>query len=80
MQEFLEYVIKGLVDKPEAVDISPVERRGSTVYRLWLDPGDIAKVTGRQGTTINAVRTLLQMGGAKKGRRCTPEIVEDTPA
>jgi predicted RNA-binding protein YlqC (UPF0109 family) len=77
MQEFLEYVIKGLVQKPEAVSITPVECAGMTVYELRLDPADVGKIIGRQGVTINAIRSLLLAGSAKKGLRCSVEIVED---
>ncbi|HEX4341923.1 MAG TPA: KH domain-containing protein [Verrucomicrobiae bacterium] len=77
MQAFLEYVVKGLVQYPERVNITPVERNGATVYELRMDPGDVGKIIGRQGVTINAIRSLLQAGSAKKGLRCTMEIVED---
>jgi hypothetical protein len=77
MQEFLEYVIKGLVQHPDAVSVTPVERGGATVYELRLDPSDVGKIIGRQGVTINAIRSLLQAGSAKKGLRCSVEIVED---
>jgi predicted RNA-binding protein YlqC (UPF0109 family) len=79
MQAFLEYVVKGLVQHPEAVTITPVEREGTTVYELRLDPQDVGKVIGRQGMTINAIRSLLLAGSAKKGLRCSIEIVEDKP-
>ena len=77
MQAFLEYVVKGLVAHPDAVTITPVEREGTTVYELRLDPQDVGKVIGRQGMTINAIRSLLLAGSAKKGLRCALEIVED---
>ncbi|HVU09323.1 MAG TPA: KH domain-containing protein [Verrucomicrobiae bacterium] len=77
MQEFLEYVVKGLVQKPEAVTVTPVERAGVTVYELRLDSSDVGKIIGRQGVTINAIRSLLLAGSAKKGLRCSVEIVED---
>jgi predicted RNA-binding protein YlqC (UPF0109 family) len=77
MQAFLEYVVKGLVQYPERVNISAVERNGATVYELRLDPADVGKIIGRQGVTINAIRSLLQAGSAKKGLRCTMEIVEE---
>ncbi len=79
MQAFLEYVVKGLVDNPAAVTITPVDRNGFTVFELRVDPKDVAKVIGRQGTTINAIRSLLLVGSAKKGLRCVVEIVEDRP-
>jgi len=77
MQEFLEYVVKGLVQHPEAVSITPVERAGMTIYELRLDQSDVGKIIGRQGMTINAIRSLLLAGSAKKGLRCSLEIVED---
>ena len=80
MQEFLEYVVKGLVQYPAAVTVTPVERAGSTVYELRLEPSDVGKIIGRQGVTINAIRSLLLAGSAKKGVRCSLEIVEDAPA
>ena len=80
MQEFLEYVVRGLVDKPELVTVTPVDRNGLTVFELRVDAKDVAKVIGRQGTTINAIRSLLLVGSAKQGKRCVVEIVEDKPA
>ena len=79
MQAFLEYVVKGLVDRPDAVTITPVDRNGLTVYELRLHPTDVGKIIGRQGTTIQALRSLLQVGSAKKGLRCAVEIVEEVP-
>jgi hypothetical protein len=79
MQAFLEYVVKGLVQNPEAVSITPVEREGMTVYELRLNQQDVGKIIGRHGVTINAIRSLLLAGSAKKGLRCSVEIVEDKP-
>ena len=80
MQEFVEYVVKGLVQHPEAVTVTPVQRDSTTIYELRLDPSDVGKIIGRQGVTINALRSLLLVGSAKKGLRCSLEIVEDRPA
>ena len=80
MQAFLEFVVKGLVEHPEAVLVTPVEREGTTVYELRLHSTDVGRIIGRQGMTINAIRSLLLAGSAKRGLRCTLEIVEDRPA
>jgi predicted RNA-binding protein YlqC (UPF0109 family) len=80
MQAFLEYIVKGLVQHPDSVTVTPVEREGTTVYELRLHPDDVGKVIGRQGMTINAIRSLLLAGSAKKGLRCTLDIVEEQPA
>jgi predicted RNA-binding protein YlqC (UPF0109 family) len=80
MQAFLEYVLKGLVEHPGQVAVTPVERNGMTIYELRLNPDDIGRVVGRKGATINAIRTLLLVGSAKKGHRCALEIIEEKPA
>jgi uncharacterized protein len=80
MQAFLEYIVKGPVQNPGAVTVTPIERGGATVYELRLDAADVGKIIGRQGITINAIRSLLLAGSAKKGLRCSVEIVEDKPA
>jgi len=77
MQAFLEYVVKGLVAHPEAVTVTPVVKDALTIYELRMHPDDVGKVIGRQGMTINAIRSLLLAGSAKKGLRCTMEIIED---
>ena len=79
MQAFLEYVVKGLVNHPEAVTVTPVAKDALTIYELRLHPDDVGKVIGRQGMTINALRSLLLAGSAKKSLRCSLEIVEYRP-
>jgi predicted RNA-binding protein YlqC (UPF0109 family) len=81
VQAFVEYAVKGLVDHPEAVKVSPVDKGGLTVFELRMEPGDvgkvIGKVIGKQGAMIQVLRSLLQTGAARKGLRCSLEIVED---
>jgi hypothetical protein len=48
-----------------------------TIYELRLNESDVGRIIGRQGMTINAIRTLLLAGSAKQGLRCAVEIVED---
>lgn len=79
MQAWLEYAVKGLVDRPEAVTVTSVERGGQTHYELRVDPVDVGKLVGKQGATIKALRALLQVGAARKGRRYSVDIVEDAP-
>lgn len=79
MKAFLECAVKGLVDRPEDVTVTPVEREGLTIYELRMDPDDVGKIIGKQGKTINTLRALLQVGSAKKGVRTSLEIVEDRP-
>lgn len=77
MKDFLDFVIKSLVDKPEEVDIQAVDGEKATVYELRLNKSDIGKVIGKNGRTIQAIRTLLTGASAKLGRRAVLEIIED---
>jgi uncharacterized protein len=77
MQAFLEFVVKELVDSPDEASIEAVERGAMTVYEVRVGEGDAGKIIGRRGSTIQAIRSLLQVGAAKQGRRCTMELVED---
>lgn len=77
METFLDYVVKGLVDRPDAVTITPIERNGMTIYELRVHPTDMGKIIGRQGATINAIRALLLVGSAKRGLRCALEVVDE---
>ena len=77
MQAFLEQVVKGLVDHPDAVNITEVEQERTTVYELRLDPSDVGRVIGRAGKTVNAIRTLLQAGSAKAGKFTRLDIIDE---
>jgi predicted RNA-binding protein YlqC (UPF0109 family) len=77
MQEFIEFVVKGLVDQPDSVQVASVAKNGMTVYEIQLAPGDAGKIIGRRGSTIQALRSLLQVGAQKRGVRCALELVED---
>jgi predicted RNA-binding protein YlqC (UPF0109 family) len=77
MQAFLEFVVKGLVPNPDAVVVTPLERDGSTVYEIRLDQADMGKIIGREGQTINVIRSLLQTGAARKGLRCSVEVLDE---
>ena len=78
MQPFLEYVVKGLVDFPDEVTVTPVEGEKQTVFELRMNPKDVGKVVGRKGNTINAIRTLAQAGSSKQGLQCSVEIIEES--
>lgn len=77
MEDFLNFVVKRLVDRPDAVSVAPVDNGKQTVYELRMHPTDMGKVIGRHGATINAIRTLMQAGSAKKGIRCSLEVVDE---
>ena len=77
MQSFLEQVVKGLVDHPDAVAITELEHERTTVYELRLDPTDVGRIIGKSGRTINAIRSLMQAGSAKAGKFTRLEVIDE---
>jgi hypothetical protein len=77
MQAFLEQVVKGLVDHPDAVDITQIEQERTTVYELRLHPTDVGRIIGKSGRTVNTIRSLMQAGSAKAGKFTRLEIIEE---
>jgi hypothetical protein len=74
MREFIEYIAKSLVDKPEDVKIEETEEEGRMKYRLFVNKDETGKVIGKEGRTAKAIRTLLTAVAAKSGKRCSLEI------
>jgi len=74
--EFVEYLIKSIVDNPEAVKLDrTVDERG-VLITLDVDPKDMGMVIGRQGSTAKAIRTLLRVVGARNNSRVNLKINE----
>jgi len=76
MREFLEHIVRALVDYPDKVDIREVEGSRTTVYELRVGEGDLGKVIGKAGQTAKAIRTLLAAASARQGKRAVLEILE----
>ena len=77
MKEFLEYVARSLVDKPDAVWVEVDEEDDETVLTLGVDQEDMGRVIGRDGRIANAIRSLLRVMAARAGRHVELEIVSD---
>lgn len=75
MKEFFDYLVKNLVDEPDAVEIQIVESENGTMIEVKVSPNDVAKVVGRKGRIINSLRTLAMTVGARFGKRVRLELV-----
>jgi uncharacterized protein len=75
MKEFIAYLIKNLVDQPEAVDVQVLDGEQGTIVEIRVSPADVAKVVGRQGRTIKSLRTIAMTVGARFGRRVRLEVI-----
>lgn len=76
MKEFLEFVIRQLVDYPDEVMLSEIPNGRMTIFRVQLRQSDVGRVIGRNGQTIQAIRALLASSASRHGQRATLEIIE----
>jgi predicted RNA-binding protein YlqC (UPF0109 family) len=75
-QEFVEYIVKNLVDHPEDVKTERTVDEMGVLITLHLNPEDMGQVIGRQGQTAKSIRTLLRVVGAKRKSRVNLKIHE----
>lgn len=76
MQQFIEYIVKNLVDKPENVDVRCYEADKGIVVELRVAEGDIGRVIGLKGLTIKALRTIAITACARLGYRVRVDLVK----
>ena len=78
MKDLLEYLAKGLVEHPDAVQVTEVEEDdGTLVLELSVDEDDYGSVIGRGGRTAMALRTVVKVAATKEQRRVFVDIVDD---
>lgn len=75
-QEFLEYLVKSLVDHPDDVKVSRKVDEMGVLLLLKVNPLDMGQVVGRQGSTAKAIRSLLRIVGVKNNARVNLKIEE----
>jgi predicted RNA-binding protein YlqC (UPF0109 family) len=75
-QEFLEYVIKALVDNPDQVKVTRTVDEMGVLLTLEVGAADMGKIIGRQGNTAKSIRTLLRVVGMKNNSRVNLKINE----
>ena len=76
LRDLVDYLARGLVDKPEEVKVDEVSEPDALVFELQVAEEDLGKVIGKQGRTAKALRTILAAASAKTRRRVVLEILE----
>ena len=77
MKDLLEYLARGLVDRPDAVKVTEQpEDDGTVVLELAVDDDDYGNVIGRGGRTASALRTVIKTAAVKDRRRVFVDIVD----
>lgn len=76
-QQFIEYIVKSLVGKPDAVVIERTIDEKGVLLELTVDPEDLGRVIGKRGATAQSLRTLLRALGTKNDARYNLKIVDN---
>lgn len=77
MQSLLQYILEGIVDHPEDIDIQTTESQyGYIVLNVKVNSEDMGKVIGKNGKVINSIRKLLRVKAIKLGRRVQVELID----
>jgi hypothetical protein len=79
MEEFLDFVLRQLIDYPDEMLLVRTTAGKRTTFKLRLRQSDVGKVIGKHGQTIIAIRNLLNAAAARHGEKATLEIIEDHP-
>jgi predicted RNA-binding protein YlqC (UPF0109 family) len=77
--DVVEVLARALTDKPEQVQVVESQQRGATLVELFVAPGELGKVIGKQGRTAAALRTLAATAAEKEGTTVTLEIRDGRP-
>ena len=78
-QQFVEYIVKSLVSKPDAVKVERRIDEKGVLLELTVDPEDLGRVIGKRGSTAQSIRTLLRALGTKNDARYNLKIVDTGP-
>jgi predicted RNA-binding protein YlqC (UPF0109 family) len=73
-RDVVEVVARALADRPDEVRVTEAVHRGQTLLELFMAPGDLGRVIGRQGRTAAAVRTLASATAELEGQKVTLEF------
>jgi predicted RNA-binding protein YlqC (UPF0109 family) len=76
LRQLVEYLARGLVDRPEEVGVEEIDEPDALIFELKVAEDDLGKVIGKQGRTAKALRTVLSAASSKMRRRVLLEILE----
>lgn len=75
MKELIELMVKGLVDKAEAVKINQITGEKTIIFEVEVDAQDIGKIIGKQGRNIKAIRTIVNAAAKSNQKRVVIEVI-----
>lgn len=77
MKDLVEYLARALVDRPDEVSVEEFEEDdGTVVFEVTVAGDDVGKVIGRNGRTVNALRTVIRAAAVRENRRVLVDVVD----
>lgn len=77
VREVVEVIARALTDRPDDVRVVESEHHGTTLVELYVGPGELGRVIGKQGRTAKSIRTILNAVASRTNRKVVLEIIED---
>jgi predicted RNA-binding protein YlqC (UPF0109 family) len=74
--ELIEFLVKALVEEPEAVVVEELEEDGDLIYEVTVADGDLGRVIGKNGRVANAIRTIAKAAAVRVDRRVIVDILD----
>lgn len=75
-RDAIETIAKALADSPQRVSVAENEHQGTTLIEVSAASPDVGKLIGRQGRTIQAMRTLASIAGERSGKKVSLEVLD----
>jgi predicted RNA-binding protein YlqC (UPF0109 family) len=75
LKDLIDYLVKALVDDPDAVNINEVPGEEATTYEIRVASADLGKVIGKQGKIANALRVVAKAAAMREKKRVYLEII-----
>ena len=76
MTELLEFLVRALVEDPDAVVVEELEEDGDLVYEITVADDDLGRVIGKGGRVANAIRTIAKAAAVRIDRRVIVDILD----
>ena len=76
VRDVIETVAKALADSPQKIAVTETDHRGTTLVEVTAAPPDVGKLIGRQGRTIQAMRTIAAIAGERVGKKVSLEVLD----
>ncbi|HEV7615558.1 MAG TPA: KH domain-containing protein [Solirubrobacterales bacterium] len=76
MTELIEFLVRALVEDPEAVVVEELEEDGDLIYEVTVAEGDLGRVIGKGGRVANAIRTIAKAAAVRIDRRVIVDILD----